>query len=66
LLGGKMPFDPKVFYNEVKEELKKVTWPTKQNTIATTWIVVVVVILITLYLGVADVFFSRIFTAVLG
>jgi preprotein translocase subunit SecE len=66
LLGGRMPFDPKVFYREVREELNKVTWPTKQSTIATTWIVVVVVILITMDLGVTDVFFSRIFTAVLG
>ncbi|MDR2104326.1 MAG: preprotein translocase subunit SecE [Deferribacteraceae bacterium] len=61
-----MPFEPKVFYKEVREELQKVTWPTKENTVATSFVVVVVVILITLYLGAADLFFSQIFTAILG
>jgi preprotein translocase subunit SecE len=66
LLGGTMPFDPKLFYKEVREELQKVTWPTKENTVATSLVVVVLVIFITIYLGVADIFFSQIFNAILG
>jgi preprotein translocase subunit SecE len=61
-----MPFDPKVFYKEVREELQKVTWPTKENTVATSLVVVVLVIFITLYLGAADIIFSKLFTAILG
>jgi preprotein translocase subunit SecE len=61
-----MPFDPKTFYKEVREELQKVTWPAKENTVTTSLVVLVVVIFITLYLGAADIFFSQLFKLILG
>ncbi len=44
----------KIYLNEVKAELEKVTWPTRKETISTTWVVIVIILLISLYLGVCD------------
>lgn len=50
---------PAVFYKEVKEELQKVSWPTKEQTIGTTVVVLIVVALITAYLGGVDYVFAK-------
>ena len=42
------------FLSDVKTELGKVTWPERKETIATTWVVVVIVLIISAYLGVCD------------
>ena len=39
------------FFESVKLELEKVTWPTRKETMATTGVVVVIVVLISFYLG---------------
>jgi len=44
----------KSFLSEAKFELKKVTWPTKKETVATTSVVLVVVFIVALFLGVVD------------
>ena len=44
----------KNFLHEVKAEMGRVTWPTRKETIATTWLVVLIIVLIALYLGVCD------------
>jgi preprotein translocase subunit SecE len=49
----------KNFIDEVKVELGKVTWPTRKETIATTWVVVVIIVLISLYLGACDVVLAK-------
>lgn len=59
-------FKPLSFYHQVKEELKKVVWPTRQNTISTSIVVVVVVGLVTVYLGVVDAIVSRLAQLVIG
>ncbi len=59
-------FKPTVFYKEVKEELSKVSWPTKDATIKTSIVVVVVVGLITAYLGGVDAVVSRLAAVVIG
>ncbi len=59
-------FKPVVFYNQVKEELKKVSWPTKEATITTSLVVLVVVGLITAYLGVVDFIVSKLAQQVIG
>jgi preprotein translocase subunit SecE len=46
------------FIKESKEELKKVTWPTRQRTINYTITVVVISLLVALFLGVLDMIFS--------
>lgn len=42
------------FLQESKVELKKVTWPTRKETIATTSVVLVVVFFIAIFLGIVD------------
>jgi preprotein translocase subunit SecE len=47
------------FFREVRVELKKVTWPTRKETIASTSVVLVTVFLVAFYLGVVDLGLSR-------
>jgi preprotein translocase subunit SecE len=54
------------FLQEVKVELGKVTWPTRKETVATTWIVVVIIMLISLYLGACDIVLTRLMHFILG
>ena len=42
------------FLREVKVELKKVTWPTRKQTIGSTVVTLVLVIILSLFLGVVD------------
>ena len=53
------------FIEEVKTELGKVTWPTRKETIATTWVVVVIIFLISLYLGACDVVLAKLMKLIL-
>ena len=55
----------KTFYQEVREELHKVTWPTRKETVATTWVVVVIIVIISLYLGVCDLLLNKIMRGIL-
>lgn len=59
-------FKPKLFVTQVKEELQKVNWPTRQATVTTSLVVLVVVGMITVYLGVADALISRIMRMIIG
>jgi preprotein translocase subunit SecE len=47
------------FFDEVKLELDKVTWPTRKETVATTWVVVFIVVLISFYLGACDLVLAK-------
>ena len=42
------------FLREVKIELKKVTWPSRQQTLGSTLVVIVLVMIISLFLGMVD------------
>jgi len=42
------------FLREVKVELKKVTWPSRKQTMGSTAVVIFLVIIISFYLGVVD------------
>jgi preprotein translocase subunit SecE len=42
------------FFREVKVELKKVTWPTRKQTVGTTIVVIVFVFVIAAFLGLFD------------
>ena len=42
------------FLNEVKEELKKVTWPSREQTIRYTILVIIVEVAVGLFLGGLD------------
>ncbi|MDO9567258.1 MAG: preprotein translocase subunit SecE [Candidatus Desulfaltia sp.] len=43
------------FLREVKVELKKVAWPTRKQTLGSTLVVTILVIIIALFLGVVDI-----------
>ena len=47
------------FFREVRVELKKVTWPSRKETIASTSVVLITVILVAFYLGIVDLGLSR-------
>jgi preprotein translocase SecE subunit len=44
----------KNFLFEFKVEMKKVTWPTRKETLGTTVVVIICVLIIVLFLGLAD------------
>lgn len=44
----------KQFLIEVKTELKKVTWPSKKDTLSGTLVVIVAVFIIAIFLGLVD------------
>ena len=54
------------FLQEVKVELVKVTWPTRKETVATSWIVVVIIVIISLYLGACDLVLTKMMRLILG
>ena len=53
------------FLREVKIELKKVTWPSRKQTMGSTVVVIILVIIISLFLGVVDFGLSNLIRAVL-
>lgn len=53
------------FLSETKVELKKVTWPTKQELIANTVVVIIAVVFSAGLIWVIDTFFSVLFRTIL-
>ncbi len=51
------------FGTGIIEEMKKVTWPTKQQTIRLTTIVIVTSLIIGLYIGIMDILLAKGLTA---
>ena len=56
----------KSFLESVKIELGKVTWPTRKETVATTGVVVVIIFLISIYLGACDLVLAKLMRLILG
>ncbi len=56
----------KQFLKEAKTELRKVTWPTPKQTLASTSVVIIVVVIISLFLGSVDFGLSKIIRLALG
>jgi preprotein translocase subunit SecE len=50
----------KEFFREVKTEVKKVVFPTKEELIGSTWVVIITVLIISLFLGIIDLSLSKI------
>ena len=51
----------KRFFKDTKAELKKVTWPTKEQLIHNTGVIIVLIIIITIILSLLDVGFAQLF-----
>ena len=49
------------FFGEVVSELKKVTWPTREETTRLTILVIAVSVAIGIVLGIIDILFTRLF-----
>lgn len=53
------------FLREVKIELKKVTWPSRKQTMGSTIVVIILVMIISLFLGLVDFSLSKLIQIVL-
>ncbi|MCK4389644.1 MAG: preprotein translocase subunit SecE [Desulfobacterales bacterium] len=53
------------FLREVKIELKKVTWPSKKDTLTSTGVVIILVVIISSFLGLVDMGLSSLIRLVL-
>ena len=53
------------FLREVKIELKKVTWPSKKDAMASTVVVIILVMIVSAFLGLVDVGLSSLIRMVL-
>jgi preprotein translocase subunit SecE len=62
----KKPNKIQKWWNETVGELRKVTWPTKEEALKMTKIVTIVVIATAVFLGVVDFIFSRLVGLLLG
>jgi len=56
----------KIFLTETRTELKKVTWPTREELKESTRVVIVSTIIVTVFIGVVDQILSRIIKLVFG
>ena len=56
----------KQFLKEVKSELTKVTWTSKQELIYSTYIVIVVSIVLSIFVGIVDMMLSNLATILLS
>ena len=56
----------KQFVSESRQELKKVTWPSKQQTMNSTWIVIAVTALLSVFMGIVDMGLAKIVGLVMG
>ena len=64
---GPGPWDKAAqFLREVVQELKRVTWPSRRQTLSTTGVVLALVILVSIFLGVVDFALSRLVRLIIG
>lgn len=56
----------KEFFEESKIEIKKVVWPSRKETVATCLAVLVLVLVMSLFLGLVDLGFSKIIAVILS
>ncbi len=54
------------FVSQAKAELKKVTWPSRKQTLASTGVVIVIVAIMALYLGIIDLILAKLVKFILG
>ncbi len=64
--GVGLPQKVSGFYREFKTEMKKVTYPGRKETVSTTAVVIVTVLVIVLFLGLVDYGLGRIVYSVLN
>ena len=55
----------KKFLREVRNELRKVNWPSRKELMAYTAVVLVTVFLVATFIGIVDLIFSRVISALI-
>lgn len=55
-----------VFYQEFKTEMKKVTWPGRKDTVSSTAVVIVTVLVIVAFLGLVDFALGKVVQSILS
>ena len=55
----------KEFSAEVKSEFKKIVWPDRKTTMGSTGVVIVLVFLVSIYLGAVDLFIGKLVSYIL-
>lgn len=55
----------KQFAGEVRNEFEKIAWPDKKHTMASTGVVIVIVILLSFYLGAVDMILGKLISYIL-
>ena len=53
------------FFQEVRAEMQKVTWSTRDELIGSTTVVLMTMLILSLFIGAADLFFSSILRIIL-
>ncbi len=56
----------KVYFQEARVELKKVSWPSKPQTMQLTWVVIVMVVVSAIFFGICDFILSGLVKLILG
>jgi preprotein translocase subunit SecE len=64
--GRKQPNAVQRYFRETVGELRKVSWPTRQEAINLTIVVLIVVVIMSSILGFLDFVFSRLIAVILG
>ena len=54
------------YFKEVREELTKVSWPTRQQTIQKTILVITVSVVVGIYIGALDFLFTTLSKLLIG
>ena len=54
------------FLREVRAELKRVTWPTRKETIGSTSVVIILVVIVAVFLGLVDLGLHSLIRQILG
>jgi preprotein translocase subunit SecE len=54
------------YFRETIGELRKVTWPTRQEATSLTIVVLIVIAVMSTFLGVLDLIYSRFFVLIFG
>lgn len=53
------------FLKEVRSELKKVRWPTREQTLKLSMVVIFITLVVALYIGALDLVFAKIMEVIL-
>ena len=54
------------FFTDIVGELRRVTWPSKEETMRLSLMVISVAVVIGIFLGLIDIGFGRLFSVILG